>query len=329
METEIARRRRQRERIRAKKLARKRRRRRRLIRIGMMCFMILILIGTLINMKKKQSFGIAADRMVEETEQETEALNILSYEVKYPEFYRQHKPIKLEGKEVYRALKELVESYPEFENVYEERESYPEKLLAALCNNPEMLSYVEDYPKYQKGDKTVAGEAALTEKEKEQDYPLFLQWDKRWGYEEYGDFNIGLSGCGPTCLSMVLVAKNRDYTMTPKKVAEYAMKNGYYVKGTGTAWSLMTDGAKALGLSSKEIALDESVMKNQLDAGRMIICSVGPGDFTSIGHFIVIYDYNRNGFLVNDPNSIYRSCKSWTYRELATQIRILWSFEKK
>lgn len=329
---QIARRRRQRERMRAKKLARKRRRRKQLLFLGMSVIVIVLLVGVLKNVGKKVTLSEAGDGKTETSEQGsegTEAMHIMAYEILYPEFYRNHKPEKLEDSEVYTVLKELALEYPEFEGVYEERENYPVKLLAALCNNPEMLEYVEGYAKYHSGDKTVAGEAILTAEEMEQQYPLFLQWDKRWGYEEYGDFNIALSGCGPTCLSMVLVAQNRDYTMTPDKVASFAMKNGFYVEGTGTAWSLMTDGAREMGLSSEEIALDEYVMKNQLDAGRMIICSVGPGDFTTLGHFIVIYDYDKNGFRVNDPNSVYRSSRSWAYGELASQIRILWSFGKK
>ena len=75
----------------------------------------------------------------------------------------------------------------ELEIIYENRESYPIKLLAALCNNPEMQEYIKDYPVYQSGDISVAGKAELTKEEKEQKYPLFLQWDKRWGYEEYGN----------------------------------------------------------------------------------------------------------------------------------------------
>ena len=37
----------------------------------------------------------------------------------------------------------------------------------------------------------------------------------------------------------------------------------------------------------------------------------------------------ENGFRVNDANSIFRSSRSWTYEELKTQIRILWSYGKK
>ena len=36
----------------------------------------------------------------------------------------------------------------------------------------------------------------------------------------------------------------------------------------------------------------------------------GSGDFTLSGHFIVIYGYDSEGFMINDPNCIARSSKS-------------------
>ena len=38
-----------------------------------------------------------------------------------------------------------------------------------------------------------------------------------------------------------------------------------------------------------------------------------PGDFTTSGHFIVIYGHNFLGFKVYDPNSIERSERTWSY----------------
>ena len=175
----------------------------------------------------------------------------------------------------------------------------------------------------------MAAKPELTKEEKKQKYPLFLQWDKRWGYEAYGDFNIALSGCGPTTLAMAAVALTGKDTITPDKVAEYSMANGHYVEGTGTAWSLMTDGCEEFGIKSEEISLDEYVMKSHLDEGKVIICSMRKGDFTSAGHFVMIYGYNTDGFFVNDANCIYRSSRMWTFDELKNQIRILWTFEKK
>lgn len=60
--------------------------------------------------------------------------------------------------------------------------------------------------------------------------PLLLQWDKRWGYASYGDSIIGLAGCGPTCLSMVYVYFTHDLNGTPREIASYCEKNGYYTE---------------------------------------------------------------------------------------------------
>ena len=70
-------------------------------------------------------------------------------------------------------------------------------------------------------------------------------------------------------------------------------------------------------------------MKNELDEGKVIICSMRQGDFTSAGHFVMIYGYREEGFFINDANCIYRSSRTWTYEELKNQIRMLWVFEEK
>ncbi len=252
------------------------------------------------------------------------AKNMIPREREYEKImqtFQPNQPKVIQDSEILENLLELTKKYPEFQTIYEQSDLYSEELLTALCNNPEMYEFVKGYPQ---ADGSVAG--GIEEKELEKKYPLFLQWDKRWGYVSYGDTMIGLSGCGPTCLSMVIVALTRDASVTPDVVASYSMNNGYYVSGTGTAWSLMTEGVRNWGLCAREISLDESVMKYQLDRGCPIICSVKPGDFTAAGHFIVIYGYDEEGFLVNDPNCIARSNTHWTFEDLSWQISIMWSY---
>ena len=55
----------------------------------------------------------------------------------------------------------------------------------------------------------------------EGEIPLLIQWDKRWGYETYGDDLMALSGCGPACLSMVYVGLTGDTDMNPKAMARW------------------------------------------------------------------------------------------------------------
>lgn len=153
--------------------------------------------------------------------------------------------------------------------------------------------------------------------------PLLMQWDKRWGYDAYGDSIIGLSGCGPTCLCMAYLYFTEDTTENPRTMAEFADENGFYTVG-GTSWSLWTEGAKLLGLSGQELPLDENRMKSALDNDGLIVCSMRPGDFTTTGHFILIRGYDEEGFFVNDPNRRTHSQRQWSYKELSSQIKNLW-----
>ena len=67
--------------------------------------------------------------------------------------------------------------------------------------------------------------------------------------------------------------------------------------------------------------LGEQEMADRLKDGNLIICAMGPGDFTNSGHFIVIYDYSRKKFSVNDPFSYTNSSKKWEYTTLISQCQ--------
>lgn len=231
------------------------------------------------------------------------------------------KPIERTEAEVLQRLGELGQASSLIEGIYQNHSQYPGELLAALANNPEMADFVSGYP-----DRNgVTG--GITASEKEQEFPLFLQWDPRWGYESYGESCIGLAGCGPTCLSMVLFYLTRDETLTPDKIAKYSMENGYYVKGAGTAWTLMEDIPKLYGIKFTELSSSEHSIKAALDKGNIVVCAMGRGYFTTSGHYIVIYGYDEDGFMVNDPNCIARSNERWTFGEIQYQIKNIWAYK--
>lgn len=204
--------------------------------------------------------------------------------------------------------------------ILENRDAYPEQLLNELAKNSELIDFVLGYP----GTEGEAG--GFTAEELEAEHPLLMQWDTRWGYAEYGSGLLGMNGCGPTCLSMVLLELTENTDATPDAVARYAEKEGYCVPGNGTKWSLMFEGCREWGVEAAEVPLWEGSMKRELEDGRPIVCCMGPGDFTGSGHFIVIYGFDGQGFRVNDPNSRERSGKSWSYESISDQIRGMWSF---
>ena len=235
------------------------------------------------------------------------------------------KPKERTAREILKRLEELSKDSELIALVTEGYRGYPQRLLEALANNPEMADFAAHYLE-NKG--TVTGEG-LTESEKSQEYPLFLQWDPRWGYASYGDGSVvGLSGCGPTALSMVLYYLTGDEGLTPDKIADYSMREGYYIAGTGTAWPLMEDVPPLYGISVSQPEKNERVMHQALDRGDLIICSMRPGDFTTGGHFVVVYGYTEDGFLLNDPNCVARSRQTWPYSQIGGQIKHIWVFSK-
>ena len=141
----------------------------------------------------------------------------------------------------------------------------------------------------------------------------------------YGSDMAAITACGPTCLSMVAYYFTGDQAMSPDKIMDFAVKEGYCVKGKGTAWALIGEGAEKLGLNSKELPLSEGVIRRELAKGNPVICVMGPGVFTTTGHFIVLTGYENGQFRVNDPNSLRRSQKLWSYSEFYDQIRNLWA----
>lgn len=155
--------------------------------------------------------------------------------------------------------------------------------------------------------------------------PLLFQWDERWGNTIYGSDVMTVTGCGPACLSMVLVHLLQDATFTPRYVADFAEENKYYAKGSGSKWALISEGGKTLGLDVTELPLDENRMKKNLELGNPIICIMGPGDFTTAGHFIVLRGVEDGKFIVNDPNSVENSERLWSYEEISGQIKNLWA----
>lgn len=199
-------------------------------------------------------------------------------------------------------------------------DAWPDSLIELLEKNPDAEDFVLNYPI----KKDLSYDIDLREYINKSNVPLLLQWDERWGYTKYGDNIMGLSGCGPTCLAMVCIYLLNDPQYTPRYIADFAEQYGYCVPGNGSAWTLISEGGKELGLDVIEIPLDENRIIRNLEVGNPIICIMGPGDFTTSGHYIVMTAYVDGKIKVNDPNSPTKSEKLWDYDEIKDQIRNLW-----
>ena len=244
-------------------------------------------------------------------------------------FYREYKDIQLENIVSHTTENEGIEGRLQkmsnydfrIKDIVENKSQYPEELLELLTTNIETIEFVLNYP-----EKKNNSPAETVEETRSGEIPLLLQWDERWGYQNYGDSMLAVNGCGPTALSMVIVGLTENKQATPYQVAQYAEKNGYYVEGVGSSWNMMTDVGSYFGIQGSEIPLGKDSIQTELELGHPIICAMRPGDFTTTGHFIVLIGMKDGKICVHDPNSKKRSEKLWNYETLESQINNLWSF---
>ena len=203
-------------------------------------------------------------------------------------------------------------------------EGCPEEIIGLIDQNEETLDFVRDYAENKDKPVPETVEASTGTGT----IPHYLQWDERWGYSSYGTSTIASSGCGPTCMSMVIVGLTGDTTATPYRLARYSEENGFIDEENNTYWAFLDSAARQWGLNCREGMMDEGTLAAQLQAGNPVICSMLPGDFTDGGHFIVLTSYENGQVTVNDPFSISNTEKTWNYSDISDQIKEMWTVSR-
>jgi hypothetical protein len=200
----------------------------------------------------------------------------------------------------------------------------PEDVVEFAKKYPEARSYAWNFKKYADED----FDMDVSKEMREREIPLFIQWDKRWGYKKYGSSFVGVAGCGPTCLSMVACGLNEDSSINPYVVSRYSSEQGFFEEGEGTSWDLMSAGAEHYGLKWEKGEVSADYVLTNLSPESPMICSMKPGDFTKTGHFIVLTGIDSDGkIMVNDPNSPKNSEKRWNVDALVSQMKGIWRYE--
>ncbi len=133
----------------------------------------------------------------------------------------------------------------------------------------------------------------------ENDFVYYRQGDYKQSYGRSG--TIASSGCGPTSAAMVLTYLTGE-TVDPVATSSYSLKHGHRIEGNGTSESLFPSIGKAYGLKVTKQSQTASNIVESLRNGNVIIAHMGPGEFTSGGHYIVLRGIDENGnVLVADP----------------------------
>ena len=131
------------------------------------------------------------------------------------------------------------------------------------------------------------------------DFVYYRQGDYKQSYG-YGS-TIASAGCGPTAMAMVLTYLT-GRKISPVEAANWSMKHGYRIKNNGTSTSYFEAIAKAYGIKCQAQNPTANNIINSLKQGNVIVAHMGPGEFTSGGHYITLIAADNNGnVLVRDP----------------------------
>lgn len=147
----------------------------------------------------------------------------------------------------------------------------------------------------------------------------YLQTDPRWANNDYsakGDGStIGTAGCGPTSAAMV-IATWRNHGITPAHTAAWAKSVGYKAPNQGTYYSYFAPQMAKFGIDCHQLNFKNLRNMNAIEAaayhekalqavqrGDLVIACMGPGLWTSSGHFILWWKVTGTMAHINDPAS--------------------------
>lgn len=139
----------------------------------------------------------------------------------------------------------------------------------------------------------------------------YNQMDERYANKPYGTDHVGSSGCGPTAMAIVVSSLTNDM-VDPAMMAEWAYKNGYWCKGSGSYHALIPGAAAAWNLPVSGCSTSEPQrILDALAEGKLVVAIMSKGHFTKSGHFIVLRGVKDGKIMVADPGSHARTGQVW------------------
>lgn len=232
------------------------------------------------------------------------------------------------GKKVTKALMKKAQTNEDAAWIAANYQSYEQygqdqqiKLLTLASKETEALAFVRNYTE----SETEASAGCNTLRAGAM--PELYQWDTRWAWVKYSEHCIGTSGCGVTALAMVYQGLTGDTSKSPYDLSVDSVENDYVHSGTDPDFYAFE--AEKLGLECEEVSVSSSNLKSALKKGSIVIINVGPGDFTTGGHYIVAYAVDGLGKLhVRDPYSAVNTAKTWDVDSVVGQAKRLFVFSK-
>lgn len=170
---------------------------------------------------------------------------------------------------------------------------------------------------------------------------LYLQTDPRWANKDYSapgeSTTIGKSGCGPTCAAM-LVETLTGRTFTPADACAWALQKGYKAPHQGTYYSYFVPQFQAFGVKCERLngvslyGSPASSLHTEafdlLKQGYYLIACMGPGTWTTGGHFVVVW-WEDGWVRVNDPASQAAARVKGNLTTFQKEVKYYWAIDAR
>jgi len=193
-------------------------------------------------------------------------------------------------------------------------------MLELALNEPASIDFVAAYPSSDKtaelyGDSVTAGSA-----------PLLYDWDTRWGNVDYAGSALGVTGSGPTALSLAYMGLTGSTDKTAADIASLVTTDGLATGDSHMDGSFLKDHASDVGITCKTYESSADNLTTVLNAGTYIMIEAKAGTLTDKAHWVLLVTENEDGsVVVYDPTSTEVSSVSWTATKLASSCSMLYS----
>lgn len=98
----------------------------------------------------------------------------------------------------------------------------------------------------------------------------FNQLDEKYKNQLYGVDKVGMHGCGPTSMAIV-ISSLAGQIYDPIYMCNWSVENRYYAKGSGSYHSLILNCAKAFGLNVEGLGNDKAKVVGALNNGKLVV----------------------------------------------------------
>lgn len=136
----------------------------------------------------------------------------------------------------------------------------------------------------------------------------------------YGDDNFGQCGCGPTCVAEI-VSTLAGVRVNPEEMRVWSMEHNCYIANAGTTDYFMLYVPELYGVRATHVSAGNKDMVVQaLREGKLILVTMGPGDFTLGAHYMLYRGVTEDGkILISDSYSYKNSVLEWDWDVLNAQ----------